>query len=140
MVYRLRSKNEAIGYEILQEMGLKCKVEIAVGDDPFDTLYPDVSFVIPSQQRCVGIEINGALDKERYAARSKTRQHSYLSYGLKISKDILFIDIADSSQFYIDVFKTQVRTAILAGLDDIIFPTGHDDNIMRGAGLEEYWI
>ena len=118
----LRSKNELIGCQLIEKLGYEYKVEIAVGNDPFDMLYPDITFMVPEQERCIGIEINGALDRPGYAAKSLNRQSSYINKGLMISKDIIFIDIADPGSFYAKLFETQVRLAVLAGIDDIVFP------------------
>ena len=135
----LRSKNEHMGCQIMDKLGLEYKIEIAVGSDPFNLMYPDITFVVPSQQRCIGIEINGALDKPKYVDRTVNKHKTYLDYGLRMSKDIIFVDIADGSQFYADVFETQVKTAILAGLDDIVFPYGVEE-IYRDSGNGELWI
>ena len=120
----LRSKNEMLGCIILEKFGYEYKIEIAVGNDPFGMLYPDITFKVPEQERCIGIEINGALDRIKYANRSVNRHKGYLDLGLRISKDIIFVDIADASSFYADVFETQVKLAVMAGIDDIVFPPG----------------
>ena len=128
----LRSKNELLACEIIAKYGLPYKVEIAVGTDPFSMLYPDLTVLIPYQQRCIGFEINGALDNNKYASKSLNRQSSYLGYGLMLSKDIVFVDIADRNDFYAELFETQLKTAILAGLDDIVFPHGYVDDVYYG--------
>ncbi len=118
----LRSKNELIGCQIIEKLGYEFKVEIAVGSDPFYMLYPDITFLVPEQERCIGVEINGAVDNIKYANKSLNRQSEYIKNGLMISKDVIFVDIADSGSFYVRQFETQVKLAVMAGLDDIIFP------------------
>ena len=118
----LRSKNELLGCQILERLGYEYKVEIAVGNDPYNMLYPDLTFKVPEQERCIGVEINGALDKAKYSERYFSRQKQYIGYGLMISKDIIFVDMANPNSFYAELFETQVRVAVLAGLDDIVFP------------------
>ena len=130
----LRSKNELIGVRTVEKFGLQYKIEIALGDDPFDMLYPDITVLVPYQQRCIPVELNGALDNIKYANRSLNRQGSYLGDGLMISKDVIFTDIADKSLFYTELFETQLKLAILAGLDDIIFPHGYSDDIYMLTG------
>jgi len=125
----LRSKNELLGCRTAEKFGLQYKIEIAIGNDPFEMLYPDITFLVPYQQRCIAAEINGALDNIRYANKSLNRQSIYIGNGLMISKDVIFLDIADRSQFYTELFETQIRSAILAGLDDIVFPHGYYDDI-----------
>ncbi len=135
----LRSKNEHMCCQVLDKLGLEYKIEIAVGDEYANILYPDITFLVPSQQRCIGIEVNGALGEIKYAQKSMNRHKSYMGYGLKIGKDIIFVDISESTQFYADVFEDQVKTAILIGLDDIVFPYGVDD-ILRDSGSGEFWF
>ena len=128
---RLRSKNEMIGCRIIEKMGYEYKIEIPATNDPFNSLYPDITVLVPEQERCVGIEINGALDIPKYAGKSLSRQASYIGSGLMISKDIIFVDIADAGSFYADLFETQLRLAIYAGLDDIVWPHGYMDDVLR---------
>ena len=135
----LRSKNEHICCQVLDKLGLEYKIEIAVGDEYCNIMYPDITFLVPSQQRCIGIEVNGALGEIKYAQKSMNRHKSYMGYGLKIGKDIIFVDISESTQFYADVFEDQVKTAILIGLNDIVFPYGVDD-ILRDSGSGEFWF
>lgn len=125
----LRSKNELIGCQIIEKLGLEYKTEIAIGDDPFDMLYPDFTVNVPYQQRCIAIEINGALSNLKYAKKSINRQSTYIGNGLMIGKDVVFLDIADSSQFYAELFETLLKNAIIAGLDDIVFPDGYYNNL-----------
>lgn len=113
-----------IGCLILERFGYEYKIEIAVGNDPFSMLYPDITFKVPEQERCISIEINGALDRIKYANRSVNRHKEYLDLGLRISKDVIFVDIAEANSFYEDVFETQIRTAVMSGIDDIVFPPG----------------
>ena len=117
----LRSKNELIGVQILEKFGLEYKVEPKVGDG-FDQLYPDLIFNIPEQCRCAGIEIDGAIDKEQYAYKSRNRRIGYLNMDLMPGKDIIFLDIASPADFYAELFETMAKLAIEAGLDDICFP------------------
>ena len=134
----LRSKNEMLGCEIIEKYGLSYKIEIAVGNDPFNMLYPDITVLIPYQQRCIGFEINGALSILKYANKSINRQGSYIEQGLMLSKDVVFVDIADRNDFYAELFETQLKTAILAGLDDIVFPHGYVDDINHIGSLINY--
>ena len=118
---RLRSKNEMIGVQIMEKFGLEYKVEPKVGNG-FNELYPDILFNIPTQCRCAGIEIDGAIENEQYSYKSRNRRASYLRLGLMPGKDVIFLDIASPSDFYGELFETMVKLAIEAGLDDIIFP------------------
>ncbi|MBP5260894.1 MAG: hypothetical protein J6Z43_02055 [Clostridiales bacterium] len=134
----LRSKNEMLGCEIIEKYGLPYKIEIAVGNDPFNMLYPDITVLIPYQQRCIGFEINGALSILKYANKTVNRHSSYIEQGLMISKDVVFVDIADRNNFYAELFETQLKTAIYAGLDDIVFPMGYVDDLNRVGQLINY--
>jgi len=118
----LRSKNELLGCQILEKLGYEYKVEIAVGNDPYNMLYPDLTFKVPEQERCIGVEFNGALDKMKSAEKYLSRQKNYIGYGLMISKDVIFVDMADPGSFYAELFETQIKLAVMAGLDDIVFP------------------
>ena len=118
---KMRSKNEMIGVQILEKFGLEYKVEPKVGDG-FDVLFPDIIFNIPEQCRCAGIEIDGAIDKERYSYKATNRRKGYLSMDLMPGKDVIFLDIASPNDVYGELFETMVKLAIEAGLDDIIFP------------------
>ena len=117
----LRSKNELIACQQVEKMGLEFKTEPMVGEG-FDALYPDLIIRVPEQIKCIGLEIEGALDKERYSYKSRNRRKGYLDLGFQIGKDIVFLDIADPHQFYSELLDTQIRLAIEASLDDIIFP------------------
>ena len=130
----LRSKNELLGVRTAEKFGLQYKIEIALGDDKFDMLYPDITILVPYQQRCISIEINGAMENIKYANKSLNRQGTYIGNGLMISKDVIFLDIADKSLFYTELFETQLKLAILAGLDDIVFPHGYCDDIYKMNG------
>ncbi|MBR2524051.1 MAG: hypothetical protein IKE53_06400 [Clostridiales bacterium] len=125
----LRSKNELLGVQTIEKFGLDFKIEIAVGNDPFNMLYPDITFYVPYQQRCISMEINGALNVAKYANKSLNRQSTYIDLGLMIGKDVIFLDIADPGQFYAELLETQIKTAILSGLDDIVFPHGYVNDI-----------
>lgn len=50
------------------------------------------------------------------------------------------MDIADGSQFYVNTFVTQIKTAILAGLDDIVFPTEYDPFIQIPSYYGGLWF
>lgn len=84
---------------------------------------------MPEQQRCIGVEINGALDKQKSAENYLARQKDYIGYGLMISKDVVFVDMAERNSFYAELFETQVRLTVLAGLDDIVFPSRANDTL-----------
>ena len=127
----LRPKNELLGVEAIEKLGLDYKIEIAVGNDPFNMLYPDITFSVPYQQRCVSIEINGALNVAKYANKSLNRQNLYIELGLMIGKDVIFLDIAEPGQFYAELLETQIKTAILSGLDDIVFPHGYVNDVFH---------
>lgn len=137
----LRSKNEMLGCQIIEKFGLEYKIEIAIGNDPFNMLYPDFTVNVPYQQRCISIEINGALSSLKYANKSINRQSTYIENGLMLGKDVVFLDIADISQFYAELFETLLKNAILAGLDDIVFPNGYYNDMFGFSqnSLNDIW-
>lgn len=116
-----RSKNELLTCQLIESKGYKVKVEPLVGSS-FDTLFPDIVFKVPEQYKCIGLEIDGALDREQYAYKSRNRRKGYLEKGFQIGKDIVFLDLADPHSFYPELFETQIRLAVEASLDDIVFP------------------
>ena len=117
----VRSKNELLACEILEKKGYEIKVEPKVGDK-YEELYPDILFGVREQCKCIGLEIEGALDRERYAYKSTNRRKGYLKLGFEIGKDIIFLDLADPYSFSAELLETKIRLAVEASLDDIIFP------------------
>ena len=116
----LRSKNELIVCEALDDLGLEFKTEISITTDDFKTFDPDVTYYIPEIEKPVSMEIDGALDKDGYFMKSNDRKTKYLSSGFDEFRDIVFFRIYDPYSFDLDRLKAIIRATILVNMEDII--------------------
>lgn len=117
---QLRSKNELIACKSFDHWGYDYKIEINLSPDEFTSLYPDATFYAAEIEKPISVEIDGALDKDSYQRKSEYRIGDYLKSGFEEYKDIVFLRLYRSADFYDDVFKNLITTAILCNLDDII--------------------
>lgn len=116
----LRSKNELIVCEALNNLGYEFKTEISITTDDFKTFDPDVTYYIPEIEKPVSMEIDGALDKDGYFAKSNERKSKYLSSGFDEFRDVVFFRIYDPYSFDYDRLEAIIKATILVNLDDII--------------------
>lgn len=117
---QLRSKNELIACKSFDHWGYDYKIEINLSPDEFTSLYPDATFYAPEIEKPISVEIDGALDKDSYQRKSEYRIGDYLKSGFEEYKDIVFLRLYRSADFYDDVFKNLITAAILCNLEDII--------------------
>ncbi|SCW60710.1 hypothetical protein SAMN02910456_02141 [Ruminococcaceae bacterium YRB3002] len=121
----LRSKNELAGCLILDSKGIDYKVEVKVAaddDDEYSALYPDILFHLPEQDKCVGIEIDGAIDREPYSNKTFWRRRNYIRHDLQVGKDIIFYELDNPYAFDDKHLEALIDSAITANLGDIVFP------------------
>ena len=116
----LRSKNELIVCEALNNLGYEFKTEMSITTDDFKTFDPDVTYYIPEIEKPVSMEIDGALDKDGYFAKSNERKYKYLSSGFDEFRDVVFFKIYDPYSFDYDRLEAIIKATILVNLDDII--------------------
>ena len=119
---RLRSKNELILCQTLDNMGYEYKVEIGLSGGRFSTLFPDATIIIKELQKPVSIELDGAADDEDYYMKAENRKHAYIKSGFIEQKDIIFFRLYDSYSFDHSRLEALITAAIYTNLSDIILP------------------
>ena len=116
-----RTKNEVAGAMAIESMGYAFKSEVCVhrNGSEYDH-YPDVSANIPELDLMLMTEIDGLVgEKGNYRFKSLERQYNYLSDGFREFKDIVFLRMDSGATFDPESYKTLIRTAIEANINDL---------------------
>lgn len=118
----LRSKNELLACQAIEQLGYDYKTEIKIGTDPFRTFCPDVTIYLHIVEKPLAMEIDGALDQESYFRKSELRKRNYFDAGLVEFKDVIFYRLKDGYSFDVGRLKALIDAALLTNMDDLIIP------------------
>lgn len=131
----LRSKNELIACESLTKMGFEVKIEPEIRFDDFTVFDPDILINLPEADKCLALEIDGAMDKNGYVAKAEKRKTDYHTHGLKEYKDVLFLRLYDPYEFDVYTLESMIRVAVERNIEDIIFPSSRSLTNTAGASI-----
>lgn len=118
----LRSKNELIAVQNIENMGFewKSEVKLQVRNHIF---YPDVVFDIPFLYKSVALEVDGMMDEESYSKKSDKRLNKYLRAGFTEFTDVLFV--RSINYFDTQVFRRLIEISIELNSAELIHKILH---------------
>lgn len=119
---RLRSKNELILCQALDNMGFEYKIEINLAGQGFAHLFPDATIIIKEFQKPIAIELDGAAEDDDYYEKAENRKRSYFKHGFVEHRDIIFFRLFDAYSFDHSRLDAMIKAAIYINLTDIILP------------------
>ncbi len=120
--HMLRSKNELLACQAIEQLGYDYKTEIKIESDKFKSFYPDVTIYLHLVEKPLALEVDGALDQESYFRKSELRKKNYFDAGLLEFKDVIFYRLNDGYSFDVSRLKALIDAALLTNMDDIIIP------------------
>lgn len=108
---KLRSKNELIGFQTLEKMGFEVKTEVRIRRGE-STFFPDALFKVPEFDKGIGLEIDGAMDKDDYFGSAEERRKKYIRNGFREGIDVLFFRICGRHDFDLERFELQLDAVL----------------------------
>ena len=117
---RLRSKNELIAFQTLEKMGFEVKTEARIDKGGFSSFFPDALFKVPEFDKGIGLEIDGAMDKDDYFGKAEERRKKYLRNGFREGIDVIFFRIYNRHDFDLERFELAVDAVLEANAKMIL--------------------
>lgn len=114
----LRSKNELLTVQLIEEMGFEWKTEIMIKRGKY-YFYPDVAFYVPYIDKVIALELDGMMEDDEYYSKAEERRGNYIRSGFIENKDVIFFRLVDNNSFNLEDLKAMIESAIernIAGL------------------------
>ena len=109
---RLRSKNELIGFQTLEKMGFEVKTEVRIVRGESTFFFPDALFKVPEFDKGIGLEIDGAMEKDDYFGTAEERRKKYIRNGFREGIDVFFFRICGRHDFDLERFELQLDAVL----------------------------
>ena len=108
----LKSKNEQMGADLLEQMGIPFKYETSVYlKDIDEVINPDYLLDFFEIDRCAYLEILGMNDKGTYSVSTATKINGFSLGNYRPSREIIYIILYDKQNFDEEYFVSQVLSA-----------------------------
>jgi len=105
---KLRSKNELMAAQILDELGLEFKYEPMVTLNYGKSVLPDFAVYFPAIDLCILVEVYGMADENNYQQNMTEKIKSYTAAGIWPDRDVVHFILPDSKNFDKDAFVTRL--------------------------------
>ena len=108
----LKSKNEQMGADLLEQMGIPFKYETAVYLPAIsETINPDYLANFFEIDRCSYIEVLGMNDKGNYSVTTATKINGFSLEYYRPGREVIYIILYDKQNFDEEYFVSQVLSA-----------------------------
>ena len=114
----LRSKNELIAVQEIENMGFEWKTEVLINIGKY-VFCPDVVFYVPYIDKVIMLELDGKMDKDDYRERAEERRKKYIKAGFVENRDVLFFRFNNEYDFDLEDFRQLINQAIERSAADI---------------------
>ena len=115
----LKSKNEQMGADLLELMGIPFKYETSVYLPAIsETINPDYLANFYEIDRCSYIEILGMNDKGNYSVNTATKINGFSLSGYRPGREVIYILLYDKHNFDEEYFISQVMSAFNVMIPD----------------------
>ena len=107
-----KSKNEQMGADLLEQMGIPFKYETQVYLSTIgETINPDYLANFYEIDRCSYIEILGMNDKGNYSVNTATKINGFSLSGYRPGREVIYVLLYDKQNFDEEYFISQVMSA-----------------------------
>ena len=106
----LRSKNELLAIQEIENMGFEWKTEIHFRFGKYN-FYPDVVFYVPYIDKPIALELDGMMDKDDYYEHAEDRRRKYLKCGFAENKDVIFFRLHNEYDFNAEDLRALIKEA-----------------------------